>query len=133
MFFQNRSPDRFERVPVPNCYKKCSGVPFNIFWVFKKTLFEDHVGPQKLQKSCTPVEGERPFRDPAFHETIVITLPLGTVICLSNFFDGDWLTYCFCCVSLCYVLNNICITCFHKTSINAEPLSPPNFEEIAAH
>ena len=52
-------------------------VPFMIFWVFKKTPFEDHFGPQKLQKSNTPVEGERPFRDPAFHEIIVITVPLG--------------------------------------------------------
>ena len=34
---------------------------------------------------------------------------------------------------LCYVFYTICVTCFHKPSVNAEPLSPPIFEEIAAH
>ena len=45
-------------------------IPFRIFWVFKKTPVEDHFGPHKLQRSSTPVEGERPFRDPVFHKTI---------------------------------------------------------------
>ena len=50
-----------------------------------------------------------------------------------HFFDGDWLICCFGCVSLCSVLYNIFITLFHKTLVNAQPLSPPFFEEIAAH
>ena len=49
------------------------------------------------------------------------------------FFDGDWLTCCFGCVSLCSVLYDILITFFHKTSVNAQPLGPPFLEEIAAH
>ena len=62
-------------------------VPFSIFWVFETITFEDHFGPQRLQRSSTPVEGERPFRDPAFHEAIVITVPLGhRVFFLSTFF-----------------------------------------------
>ena len=60
-------------------------IPFNIFWVFKKTPL-DNSGSQKLQNSSTPVEGERPFRDPAFHESTVITAPLG---------HRDFLTYTF--------------------------------------
>ena len=52
-------------------------MPFTIFLVIKKTSFEDHFGSQKLQRSSTPVELERPFRDPAFQETIVITVSLG--------------------------------------------------------
>ena len=50
-----------------------------------------------------------------------------------HFFDGDWVISCFGCVSLCSVLYNMFITCFHKTSVNAQPLSPLFFEEIAAH
>ena len=50
-----------------------------------------------------------------------------------HFFYGDWLILCFCCVSLCSVLYNIFITFFQKTSVNAQPLSPPFFQEIAAH
>ena len=64
-------------VPVPNFNNKLVLRPFEDFWLFEKTPFEDHFGPQKLQRSSTPVEGEGPFRDPAFHETIVITVPLG--------------------------------------------------------
>ena len=39
-------------------------------------------------------------------------------------FDGDWLILCFWCVSLCNVLYTMFITCFHKTSVNAEPWNP---------
>ena len=50
-----------------------------------------------------------------------------------HLFDGDWLIFCFCCVSLCSVLYNISINLFFLTWVNAQPLSPPFFEEIAAH
>ena len=53
-----------------------------------------------------------------------------------HFFDGDLQMFYFCCVSLCSVLYNIFIIpffFFKKTSVNAQPLSPPFFEEIAAH
>ena len=50
-----------------------------------------------------------------------------------HLFDGEWLICCFGCVYLCSVLYNMFITCFHKTSVNAQPLSPLFFEEIAAH
>ena len=49
------------------------------FRIFEKAPFGNHFRPQKLHRSSTPVEGERPFRDPAFHETIIITVPLGHV------------------------------------------------------
>ena len=50
-----------------------------------------------------------------------------------SFFRWICQIFCFCCVSLCSVLYNIFITFFQKTSVNAQPLSPPFFEEIAAH
>ena len=37
------------------------------------------------------------------------------------------------CFSLCYVLYAICIIFVDKTTVNAQPLSPPNFEKIAPH
>ena len=50
----------------------------------------------------------------------------------SRFFEvhlsnGDWLIVYFGCFSLCYALCKMCITCFHKTLINAEPLNPQLF------
>ena len=50
-----------------------------------------------------------------------------------SFFRWICQIFCFCCVSLCSVLYNIFITFFQKTSVNAQPLSPPFFQEIAAH
>ena len=50
--------------------------------IFKEAPFGNHLRPKKLQSSSTPVEGERPCRDPAFHDTIVITVPMGTTVFL---------------------------------------------------
>ena len=50
-----------------------------------------------------------------------------------HFFDGDWLIFCFCFVSLYSVLYNMFITSFHKISVNVKPLSPLIFEEVAAY
>ena len=76
----------------------------------------------------------RPCRDPAFHETIVITVPFGPNAFLRrHFFDDDLLMFRFVCFSLCYVLCVIFITFVDKTTVNAQPLSPPIFEKIAPH
>ena len=48
-----------------------------------------------------------------------------------HFFDDDWLLFRFFCFSLCYVLYVIFITFVEKTSVNAQPLSPPILEKIA--
>ena len=37
----------------------------------------DHFGPKGLQMASTFYRGLHPFRDPAFHETTVILVPLG--------------------------------------------------------
>ena len=51
-------------------------VPFSIFMVFKKAPFGRPFRPSRRQKPSPPNPGERPFRDPAFHETTVIHVPL---------------------------------------------------------
>ena len=62
-----------------------------------------------------PSSVRRPRADPVFHETIVITVPLGHRVFFSICFDGDWIIVCSCCVSLCYILYNIC---YHFVSQN---------------
>ena len=57
--------------------KSCFLVPFSIFMVFKRAPFGQPFRPSRRQKPSPPKYGERPFRDPAFHETTVILVPLG--------------------------------------------------------
>ena len=52
-------------------------MPFSIFMVFQKAPFGHHFRAAGRQKPSAPKYGERPCRDPAFHETIIIFVPLG--------------------------------------------------------
>ena len=45
--------------------------------VFQKAPFGDHFRPRWHQKWTAPNGGGHPFRDPAFHETTIIHVPLG--------------------------------------------------------
>ena len=45
--------------------------------ILKKAPFGHHFRVAGHQKPSTPNSGERPCRDPAFHETMVIAVPLG--------------------------------------------------------
>ena len=109
-------------------------VPFSIFRIFKKAPFGHHFRVAGRQKPMTPNSGERPCRDPASHETILITVPFGPSVFFNViFFDEDWLTFRFNCFSLCYVLYAIFITFVDNTTVNAKPLSPSIFEKIAPH
>ena len=53
----------------------CVSLP--IFMVFKKAPFGRPLRPKRVQSRTEPNSGERPFRDPAFHETTIILMPLG--------------------------------------------------------
>ena len=91
----------------------------------------DHFAPTGLQRASRFYRGVRPFRDPAFHETIVILVPLGPSVFKNIIFSlviGYFSVFCF---SLCYVLYVMFITFVEKTWVNAQPLSPPIFEKIA--
>jgi hypothetical protein len=62
---------------VPNFSKKLVwGAIFN-FHGFQKGTFGRPFRPSRRQNPSPPKYGERPFRDPAFHETTVILVPLG--------------------------------------------------------
>ena len=61
-------------------------VPFVIFRFFKKAPFGHHFLPKSFQRRGTSSWWKRPCRDPAFHETIVITVLLGP-----TFFKGLYL------------------------------------------
>jgi hypothetical protein len=84
----------------------------------------DHILKRWHQLRTTPNGGGHPFRDPAFHETTVILVPLGpSVFVKHHFFDDDWLLFRFFCFSLLYVLYVIFIKLVEKNSVNAQPLS----------
>ena len=124
MLFPNRSWGPFLEIPSAELLQKKKLVPFSIFWIFKKAPFGHHVRAAGRHKPSPANYGWRPGADPASHETIVITVPLGLK---DHFFDGEWLIYSFSYFSLCYVLYNIFITFFHNTTVNAKPLSRPIF------
>ena len=111
---------------MPTFTGKLDLVPFSIYGIFKKAPFGHHFRSKRLQSSSTPVEGERPCRDPAFRETIVITVPLGHRCFLKYIFPieigsfvvlGVFPAAMFCATFF--------IPSFHITSVNAESLSPP--------
>ena len=45
-----------------------------------------------------------------------------------RFLAQDSPIFVFLCFSVCYLFLNIFITIFHNTTVNVQPLSPPNFE-----
>ena len=85
-------------------------------------------------KPSPPNSGERPCRDAAFHETIVITVPFepsvfSNVNCSIKI--GSFFILFIC--SLCYVLYAMFITFVDNTSVSAKPLSPSIFENSSTH
>ena len=110
---------------------------FRIFF-FSSILAVQAVGrpfrPSRRQKRSLVSHRAAPCRDPAFHKTIIITVPFGPSVFEKVIFSlkiGS--TSVFVCVSLCCVLYDILITFVDKTPLNAQPLSPPIFEKIAPH
>ena len=107
-------------------------VPFSNFGMFKKVSFEPPFRPSRRQKTSPPNDSASPCRDPAFHETNVITVPLGPT--------GFWKVvsglkidpFSFFSVFLWSVFYTTFLSpFFHDTTVNVKPLSPPIFEKIA--
>ena len=72
MFFQNRSRGLFLEGPSADLYRKIR------FWYhFRFSVFPKTFLAQKSTIRCPAKSWSRPCRDPAFHEPLVITLPLG--------------------------------------------------------
>ena len=61
-------------------------VTFSIFMGFKKAPFGRPLRPSRLQKQATPNDWDPFRRDPAFHEAIIITVPLGPSVFLNVIF-----------------------------------------------
>ena len=65
--------------------------------VFKKAPFGPSFHQSRRNKRSAPNDPGDPSRDPAFHETIEITVPFGpNVFFKLTFFDKDWLIDLFC-------------------------------------
>ena len=91
------------------------------------------LGPQNFERSSTPVEGERPFRDPVFHVTIIIIVLLGHRGLLKYICSMEIDSFSVFVAFRCAMFYTTCLSLvFHKTSVNDEPLSPPILGEFAA-
>ena len=62
---------------VPNFYESSNSVPFSIFMVFIKAPFGGPFHHKRRKIRSSPNDPGCPSSDPAFRETIVITMPLG--------------------------------------------------------
>ena len=103
-------------------------VPFLIFMIFKKGTFGQLFSLEKITFRFPAVLPVASFSRPCFSRNHSNYCAVGTDWFLKrHVFDGDWLIFDFFYFSLCYVLCNMFITCLHKTSVNAQPLSPPTF------
>ena len=55
----------------------------------EKYIEETEIHPKRIQRRWSSSEGDRPGRNRAFHETIVITVPLGPTGFLKIVFSRD--------------------------------------------
>ena len=78
---QTAPGDRFWRVQVPIHYEKCDlGAIFD-FHDFQKGTLWNTFSPKQAPKKTPPVSYRNvPCRDPAFHETKVITVTFGSTV-----------------------------------------------------
>ena len=97
----------------------------------QKGSFWTTVSAQRLTFRCAAEPCGASLPRPCFHETVVINVPLGPTVFFFLVFGIEIDPLFFICFSVCYLLPHICITTFHNTTVNAKPLSPPNFEKIA--
>ena len=106
-FFSKPLPGTiFRRSQRRTFLKKLFLVPFPIFMVFQKAPFGRPFRPSRRPKPSPPNCPERPFRDPAFHETTVILVPLGPSVFKTSFFRWWLATFPF--FLLFFVLCVIC-------------------------
>ena len=75
--FQPSPLVRLGRVPVPNVYEHFDFGAISTFMIFKKEPFGRPFRPSRRQKTPPASHQTALCRDPVFHETIVITVPLG--------------------------------------------------------
>jgi hypothetical protein len=87
----------------------------------------DHFEPKGLQMASTFYRPLRLGADPAFHETTVITVPLGLTSFQNVFFLYFLENFLFFLFSVVQFFMTFLSLVFNKTPIIAQPLSPPFF------
>ena len=86
-FFKTAPRDRFYRVPGSNFYKKLVFDAMFDFRGFQKGTLWTTFSPKWTKKKKYPSDPGGPSRDPAFHETTVILMPLGPSVFLNIIFS----------------------------------------------
>ena len=99
--------------------------------VFKKAPFGQPFRPSRRQKPSPPKYREHPFRDPAFHETTVILVPLGPSVFKNIIFSMMIGYFSVFSAFRCAMFYMSFLLHLLKNSVNAQPFSPPIFENIA--
>ena len=83
LFFQNHSPGPFLDGPSAELVQQVVlGCHFRFSWFSKKAPFGPPFHQSRRNKRSAPNGPDRPSRDPAFHETVVITVPFGPSVFL---------------------------------------------------
>ena len=112
-FFQNCSPNRFLRVPVPNFYKQLDLGAISDFHGFQKGILWWTFSHEVSTFAMTCSWFGRPCRDPVFHKTMVITVPFGPsafkkVICLMKIGTFSVFVHNFLCAMFYIFLLSLC-------------------------
>ena len=112
---------------------KLSLLPFSIFGIFQKGTVWTTCSHKVFTFAVSCSGFGRPCRDPAFHETMVITMPFGPSVFFNHLSMESGLLIVFCAFLCATFLYTLFITSVHNTTVNAQPLSPTMFEKIAQH
>ena len=119
---------------MPNLYKKMFWGAIDDFHGFQKGTLWTTFSPNQARKPHNPDWLIPSLSRPCFSRNHNSYCAVWTKCLKQNhFFDEAWLLLILFCFSLCYVLYAIFITFVDKTTVNAQPLSPPIFEKIAPH
>ena len=131
MFFQSHFLDLLFLICFQFCFKNCRNWdPFKNSVGARMAPKIDQVAP----KSWKAIFALGNISWTLFSRSYSINRAVGTSWFLKgHLFDGELLIFCLCLrfVVLCFIQHVYHL--FHKTSVNVHPLSPPSFEEIAAH
>ena len=91
------------------CPSRGTWSDFGSFSVFPRSRNDAKIDPILVRRLKKPWRGAR-SETTCFSQNHSNPCAVGTSWLLKgHFFDGDWLIFCFCCVSLCSVLYNIFI------------------------
>ena len=95
IFVQNRSRSKcLEGSSAELLWKVGFGCQFRFLWFSKRHPLDDLFASKDEKKRSPPNGPGCPSSDPAFHDTRLITVPLGPTVFLKVMFvDGDWLVF----------------------------------------